>query len=137
MKRKILMTIIFIMSLSTMFMTWFGGYKGVQEVSGFILMNNPIAVTCMMITIFSIWMHWGYTSYILCCIGLIGIIAMEIYEFLTWHIFPLSGVFSLRLSLELCYPQFYIALMSTIATFFIYKYYFWKRDLTKWQDYVS
>ena len=136
MKRKILMTIIFIMSLSTMFMTWFGGYKGVQEISGFILMNNPIAVTCMMITIFSIWMHWGYTSYILCCIGLIGIIAMEIYEFLTWHILTISGSFNLALSFDWCNPEFYIAVMSMIATLLIYRYYFQKMDLTKSQDYV-
>lgn len=136
MKRKIAMTIIFIISLSTMFMSWFGGQKGIQDISGFILMDNPIAVTCIILTLVRIWTHFGHTSYMLSCIGLIGLLAMEIYEFFTWHILTISGAFNFSLSLELCYPEFYIALMSTIVTFLIYKYYFWKRDLTNLEDYV-
>lgn len=136
MKRKIVMTFIFIMSLSTMAMTWFGGQRGVQEISGFIMMNNPIAVTCIILTFIGIWAEWGYTSYMLSWIGLTGLIAMEIYEFLTWHILTISGTFNLSISFDLCYPEFFIALMSTFITFLIYKHYFYKSDLTNRKDYV-
>lgn len=136
MKRKLLMTVIFIISLSTMLMNWFGGQRGVQDISGLILLNNPIAVACIILTLIGIWTHYGETSYMLIYVGLTGIMMMEIYEFLTWHIFTISGSFNLALSFDWCNPEFYIAVMSMIATLLIYRYYFQKMDLTKSQDYV-
>ena len=119
-----------------MLMDWFGGQRGVQDISGLILLNNPIAVACMILTLIGIWTHYGETSYMLIYVGLTGIMMMEIYEFLTWHILTISGSFNLVLSFDWCNPEFYIAVMSMIATLLIYRYYFQKMDLTKSQDYV-
>lgn len=136
MKNKVMMTIIFLLSLSTIFMNWFGDTRTDIVVSGLILLNNPIAVTCIFITLAGIWLRFGENAYKLTYIGLIGIAAMEIYEFFTWHIFTVSGAFDLRLSLDLCYPEFYIAVICMFLTFFIFRYYFQEIDLTNAKEFV-
>jgi len=124
MKRKFIMTGMLTGSLLTMFWPWFGGTRGVQTISGLILLENPIALTCMILAYIGIWSDYGKNSEILGMIGLLGIAVMEIYEFFTWHIITITGHFDLRLSIEWCYPEFYIALFSMIMTLLIYKKYF-------------
>lgn len=130
MKKKIIMTCLLFISLSTMCFQWFGGKSGVQDISGLILLHNPIAVTCIVLSFIGIWECFKENSYILTCIGLLGIALMEIYEFLTWHILTITGHFDLQVSFHQCYPYFFIALLCTLATFFIYQSYFQKSDLT-------
>lgn len=136
MKNKVMMTVIFLLSLSTMFMNWFGDTQSDIVVSGLILLNNPIAVTCILITLVGIWLRFGENTYKLTYIGMIGIIVMEIYEFLTWHIFIISGAFDFHLSIALCYPEFYIAVICMLLTFFIFRYYFQEIDLTNSKEFV-
>lgn len=122
MNNKIKMTIIFILSLLTMMLPWFGGAKGVQEVYGVILLNNPIAFTCMILVFVGIW-NSTRTGEVLGTIGMIGIIVMEVYEFLTWHILTITGRFSLSVSLNMCYPEFYFAVICMMVTFVLYRCY--------------
>lgn len=122
MKRKIFMSIALVISLLTMLLPWFGGAKGVQEVYGILLLENPIAFACIILAFVGIWTNYGRNSEIIGSIGLMGILAMEIYEFLTWHILTITGEFSIHLSLDLCYPEFWIAVLCIIATLVLYKY---------------
>ena len=121
MKRKIIMSIVLTISLLTMLLPWFGGYRGVSEVSGFILLDNPIVFACIILAYVGIWTNLGRNSEILGSIGIIGIMVMEIYEFLTWHILTITGRFDLRVSFDWCYPEFYMALLCIVLTFVIYK----------------
>ncbi len=130
MKKKILMTLIFILCLSTMLFPWFGKMQGMDDISGLILLKNPVAVTCIILTFIGIWTDFGKNSEIIGAIGLIGIIIMEIYEFLTWHILTITGHFDLNLSIHSSYPEFYLAILCTFITYIIYKHFYQKIDLT-------
>lgn len=44
MKRKIILSVAFIISLLPMFLNQYGGLKGVQEITGLINLLNPIGV---------------------------------------------------------------------------------------------
>ena len=131
MKRKIIMSVALSLSLLTMLLPWFGGMKGVEEVYGVILLDNPVALTCILLAFVGIWTNFGYNSEIIGSIGMIGIIVMEIYEFMTWHILTISGQFDLNLSIALCYPEFYLALVCIVVTYIIYKYTNKKMNLTQ------
>ncbi len=121
MKKKIVMSIIFALSLSTMLLPWFEGAKGIQEIYGTILLENPIAFTCIILVFVGIW-EGSRTGEIIGTIGMLGIIVMEVYEFFTWHILTITGKFSLSLSLDMCYPEFYFAVFSMFITFMLYRH---------------
>lgn len=82
MKEKIVMTITLLISLSMMAFPWFGGQKGIETIYGVTLLNNPIALTCIILAFVGIWTNFGKNSEIIGTIGLLGIMTMEIYEFL-------------------------------------------------------
>ena len=59
---------------------------------------------------------------IIALIGCIGIVAAEIYGFLTWHIMTISGHFSIGMSFRFAYPEFYIGLFISILMTGLYIY---------------
>jgi hypothetical protein len=130
MKRKIFLTVLFMMSLVTISLPWFGG-NHIETVYGWVLLDNPIALTCIVLAFFGIWTDYGKNSEIIGSIGMIGIIAMQIYEFLTWHIISLSGHFDLGLSIDLCYPEFYFSLGCVFVTYVVFRYIYKKINLTQ------
>ena len=124
MKEKIVMTITLLISLSMMAFPWFGGQKGIETIYGITLLNNPIALTCIILAFVGIWTNFGKNSEIIVTIGLLGIMTMEIYEFFTWHILTITGHFDFNFSVQLCYPEFYYALFCMIGTYLIYKHFY-------------
>ncbi|MEG0275589.1 MAG: hypothetical protein RR630_01025 [Coprobacillus sp.] len=120
MKKKYIVVISLIVSLSTLFLPWFGGYKGVQDVNGIILFQNPIAVSCIVISFVGLLLKNEYKSKVVTQIGLLGIIAMQIYEFFNWYSFNSSFTFDLRQSMSMCYPEFYFALLCMIGTYVLF-----------------
>lgn len=119
MKRKIIMSLLLVLSLSTMLWPWFGNRKGLY-IYGSVLLENPISLTCIILSFIGIWIDNDYSE-MFEKIGLLGIIAMQIYEFMTWHILTISGRFDLILSFDLCYPEFYYAVFSVIITYILFK----------------
>lgn len=115
------MTIGLSLSLLTMLFPWFKGIQGVEEVYGVIMLENPVALTCIILSFIGIWTNFGRNSDIIASIGMIGIIVMEIYEFLTWHILTITGHFDLSLSIALCYPEFYYALLCIVMTYIVFQ----------------
>ncbi|MEG0593098.1 MAG: hypothetical protein RR512_07260 [Coprobacillus sp.] len=120
MKKRNIVIISLIASLSTLFLPWFGGYKGVQEVSGVVLLQNPIAVSCIIIAFVGLVLKNEYKSKIVTQIGLLGIIGMQIYEFFNWYSFNSTFTFSLRESMSLCYPEFYFTLLCMLTTYVLF-----------------
>lgn len=118
MKKKLMMTMVFILCIASMFLPWFKTQDH-EVVSGLILFDNPIALACIVLAFIGIW-DIGSHGEIIGRIGFIGIIAMEIYEFLTWHILRITGEFSLQLSIDLSNQEFYLALLWTCIAFIIY-----------------
>ena len=125
MKKKILMICLLLLNCVAMTFPWFKTVDGNQNIYGFILLQNPIALTCLLSCFIGIWMKYRY-SHILETIGWLGIIIMQIYEFLTWHIRTGGGSINLQLSCHLAYSYFYLAVMISIISYIIYKIYFYK-----------
>lgn len=120
MGRKWIMTMLMILCMLTLLWPWFGNQNYMETIYGTILLENPIALTSIILTFISIWID-NNSSYFFLNIGFIGTIAMEIYVFITWPIFLMTDVINIKLSIDLCYPQFYYALFCLILTYIIDK----------------
>ena len=121
-KTKFIMSVCFILSLSPMLLSQYGGGRGVQEISGLTNLLNPIGILSVVLFFLGVWLPVinRKISYTVGCLGCLGIVAAEIYEFLTWHILTVSGKFSLDLSFRFAYPEFYIGLAVSICMTILY-----------------
>lgn len=128
MNKKLLLSVTFLFSLAPMALSQYGGCRGVQELSGFLNLCNPLGILSILIFFAGVWLpltqkHAGTA---LCVLGSSGMVASEVYTFFTWHIQTISGKLSLQTSLRLTYPEFYIGLAVSLfmvaACFIIEKY---------------
>lgn len=125
MKKKIILTTAFLISLLPMLFNQYGGRKGVQEISGLINLFNPIGIISVLLFITGIWVPLKNKriNRILGALGTIGIVASEIYEFFTWHIMNITGKMSFHNSIELSFPEFYIGLAVSLMMMVVYFFY--------------
>ena len=124
MKKKIKLTIAFLISLLPMLLNQYGGMKGVQEISGLINLLNPIGIISVVLFIIGVWVSFKSkkTNKILGALGTTGIVISEIYQFFTWHIMNITGKMSIRNSIEFAFPEFYIGLVISLIMIFYYFY---------------
>lgn len=117
MKRKICWSAAFAASLLPMLLHQYGGARGVQEISGLINLLNPIAVVSAVLFVLGVWApRQGPAARLaLGGVGAWGIVAAEVYTFLTWHIETITGAFSLQSSVRLAFPEFYVGLAVSIG----------------------
>ena len=122
MKKKIILTIAFLISLLPMLLNQYGGMKGVQEISGLINLLNPIGIISMLVFFAGVWASFENerTNKILSILGTIGIVVSEIYEFFTWHIMNITGKMSIQNSIEFAIPEFYVGLLISLIMIFVY-----------------
>lgn len=120
--KKIILTVLFSISLLPMSLSWFGGARGVQEIKGLIVLYNP--VTILSIVIFFIGLCIPFKNKkinnILSISSLSSIILVEIYTFMFWHYKTIDGKISLNISLHMAYPEFYFGLAISIIMLIIY-----------------
>lgn len=121
MKKKIILTISFLLSLSPMLLSQYGGMKGVSEISGLINLINPIGILSLIIYFIGIWLPTksDKLNFYLGLLGTMGMVISELYKFLTWHILTISGSLSLQAniqtSMRLAFPEFYLGLIVSLA----------------------
>ena len=122
MKKKIKLTIVFLVSLLPMLLNQYGGKKGVQEISGLINLLNPNGIISVLLFIIGVWGSFKNkkTNKILGALGTIGIVVSEIYQFFTWHIMNITGKMSIHNSIEFAFPEFYIGLGISLIMIFYY-----------------
>lgn len=122
MKKKIVLSAAFVLSLLPMLMNQYGGCRGVQEISGMINLFNPIGILSVISFTLGVWAPFNKSSIstLLGAAGVIGVVASEIYTFFTWHILTITGKMSLQSSLSLAYPEFYIGLAVSSAMMLAY-----------------
>ena len=122
MKKKVILTIAFIISLLPMLLNQYGGLKGVQEITGLINLLNPIGIISVLLFVIGVWLPLknNKTNKISGGLGVIGIVISEIYKFFTWHIMNITGEMSIHNSIELAFPEFYIGLVISLIMVFIY-----------------
>ena len=122
MKKKIILTIAFLIRLLPMLLNQYGGMKGVQEISGLINLLNPIGIISVLVFFVGVWASFENekTNKILGILGTIGIVVSEIYEFFTWHIMTITGKMSIQNSIEFAFSEFYVGLLISLIMIFVY-----------------
>lgn len=122
MKKKMLLSVVFVISLLPMFMNQYGGCRGVQEISGILNILNPIGIVSVAVFFAGVWIPFKKNKINTCmgATGVIGIVIAEIYTFLTWHVSTITGEISMQSSLRLAYPEFYIGLCVSIIMVIVY-----------------
>ena len=122
MKKKIVLSTAFIISLLPMLMNQYGGLKGIQEISGMINLLNPIGIVSVVLFVAGVWIPFRMPI-IRKCLGLFGtagIVLSEIYKFLTWHVMTITGEISIQHSIDLAFPEFYMGLVVSLAMVIAY-----------------
>ena len=124
MKKKIILTIAFLISLLPMLLNQYGWMKGVQEISGLINLLNPIGIISMLVFFAGVWTSFENEKInkILGILGTIGIVVSKIYEFFTWHIMNITGKMSIQNSIEFAFPELYIVLVISLIMILYYFY---------------
>ena len=122
MKKKIILTITFLISLLPMLLNQYGGMKGVQEISGLINLFNPIGILSVLVFFVGVWASFKNKKInkILGTLGTIGIVVSEIYEFFTWYIMNITGKMSIQNSIKFAFPEFYVGLVISLIMIFAY-----------------
>lgn len=120
--KQIILTILFITSLMPMLLYQFGGMRGVQEISGLIILLSPITIVSIILFFLGILFKFKNKKInkILGGIGVVGIVISEIYEFFTWYTIGITKDINLYNSINLAFPEFYIGLLISIIMVFIY-----------------
>ena len=122
MKKKIILSAAFIVSLLPMLANQYGGLKGVQEITGLINLLNPIGIVSAVLFFIGVLVPFKDKSNntTLGGLGAMGMVTSEIYKFLTWHVQTITGEISLRHSMQLAFPAFYIGLAVSFAMVIAY-----------------
>lgn len=122
MKKKIILTVAFIISLLPMLLNQYGGLKGVQEITGLINLLNPIGIASVVLFIVGVWVPMKKPDFnkVMGILGTVGIVISEIYKFFTWHVMTITGKINLQHSMQLAFPEFYIGLVVSIIMIVVY-----------------
>lgn len=117
MKKKIILSAAFIISLLPMLMNQYGGLKGVQEITGLINLFNPIGIIAVILFVLGVRMTFEkqIIGRILGILGTVGIVVSEIYQFFTWHVLTITGEVSFDNGIAFAFPEFYIGLIISIV----------------------
>ena len=124
MKKKTILSILFTVSLLPMLLNQYGGRRGVQEITGLVNLLNPIGIIAVALFVIGVWVPFQkeIIGKVLGVLGVIGIVASEVYKFLTWHVLTITGELSFQHSIRFAFPEFYIGLavsMAMVITYFI------------------
>ena len=122
MKKKIVLSVAFIISLLPMSINQYGGLKGIQEITGMINLLNPIGIVSVGLFVAGVWMPFKkqLINMIVGLLGTIGIVISEVYKFLTWHVMTITGEVNIQHSIRLAFPEFYIGLVVSIIMIVAY-----------------
>ena len=124
MKKKTILSILFTVSLLPMLLNQYGGRRGVQEITGLVNLFNPIGIIAVALFVIGVWVPFKkiIIGRVLGALGVIGIVASEVYKFFTWHVLTITGELSFQHSIRFAFPEFYIGLavsMAMVITYFI------------------
>lgn len=122
MKKKIILSVLFIISLIPMLFSQYGGVKGVREASGLINLFNPVGIISCILFFVGICLPLKNKTInkILGVLGVWGIVISEIYKFLTWYIPNYEKKISLQYSFNNVFPEFYIGLAISLCMIVAY-----------------
>lgn len=123
MKKKIILSVVFILSLIPMCFSQYGQLKGVQKTSGIINLINPIGFVAIILFFVGIWGNFKnanirkYFPYI----AMVGIVLSELNNFLTWNYPNTSYLNGIKNCFNMVFPMFYIGLIISITVIVLYR----------------
>lgn len=122
MKKRMILTSTFVISLLPMLLNQYGGRKGVQEISGLINLFNPIGIVSVLLFVVGVWLPLKNSKIGKVCggLGVIGIVISEIIQFLTWHVSTITGEIRIHHSIRFAFPEFYFGLIVSVLMVCIY-----------------
>ena len=122
MKRKAALTGAFIVSLAPMLLSQYGGMRGIQEISGLINLTNPIGLLALLLFLVGVWAPFENkrTGWIMGLVGTVGMVVSEIYNYFTWHVLTITGEISLKNSILLAFPEFYLGIVVSVLMVVVY-----------------
>lgn len=122
MKKKLILTAAFVISLAPMLLSQYGGMRGVQEINGLINLMNPVGLLALVLFLVGVWASFENkrTGWIMGLAGTMGMVVSEIYNYFTWHVLTITGEISLENSIMLAYPEFYLGLVVSILMVVVY-----------------
>lgn len=130
--QKITVTAMLVLNTGLMFLPWFGGRENISEISGTIVLTNPIVIISILAVLSGVWLQkLSKISFPLIYTGVGAIICTEIYYWATWYtvsIFPSVNLFK---SLMLAYPAFYVGIITSVTLFttvFLFGYCKYKKE---------
>ena len=117
MKKKVILSVAFLISLLPMLMNQYGGLKGVQEITGLINLLNPIGIISVVLFALGVWVPLKKQALntLFGALGTIGMAISELYKFFTWHVMTITGEISIQNSIKLAFPEFYFGFMISVA----------------------
>ena len=123
MKKKMLLSIIFILSLIPMCFSQYGSAKGVEEVPGIINLTNPLGIIAVILYFAGIWINFKKEKINKCLpyIGMVGIILSELINLLTWGYPSTSYLDGIRNCFRRVFPMFYVGLIISVILIFVYR----------------
>ncbi len=115
--RRLTLTLLFLLSLAPMLFSQFGGARGVQEISGAIILASPLGLLSVLVYLLGVWLPAlpPRLSYACGGVGALGMIAAEVWQFCTWYIETITGQFSWQHSVRFAFPAFYVGLAVSVA----------------------
>ena len=121
-KKKVKLTIVFVLSLLPMILSQYGGMRGIQEISGLINLTNPIGLLAVLLFLVGVWAPFENkrTGWIMGLVGTVGMVVSETYNYFTWHVLTITGEISLKNSILLAFPEFYLGLVVSVFMVVVY-----------------
>lgn len=120
MKKKLILSIIFIISLIPMLFPQYGG--GAVRVSGIINLISPIGMVSVVLFWVGVWFKFKNAdiSRYLPYFGMVGIILSELNNLMTWNYPNKSFLEGISHCFENVFPMFYVGVIISIIIIFIY-----------------
>ena len=73
-QERIIVTTSLLIVCGSMFFSWFGGSRGVQELSGTIVLLHPVTISCILAILIGVWAGGPKYSFLLTNLGFLGIV---------------------------------------------------------------
>lgn len=129
MKKKILLTVMYIISFIPMMFYQYGWGIGVSAIKGFINIINPVGILSIILFFLGVWdiIKNEKVNRIFTYVGTIGIVICEIYNLFTWN-YPNTSIYNhVTNFLDMTFPAYYIGLIASILMVF-FCFYFNKKE---------
>lgn len=114
-KKQLALTLLLVLTLASMLLSWFGGARGVQEIRGTVVLFHPVTLLCAAVLLLEIWRPASSAKALPGVLAILGMMGVELYYFLFWHYETISGRISLSYSFHSVYPEFYLGFGLTAA----------------------